>query len=480
MATLSAGQSINAAVASFGSVSIASNGGFGSFTFTPTGGSATTTTFGPGAYRTVVSAPIEGGTLFIQCVTGSISHTAQPGLLGRSSDIGHAGMPVVNNAATTFKANTLFQETLDLPCGIDSVQIGVASEATDVSTYTNVKVYTQTTDATGGGADLMNPYLAGAAQTMQSCTFGGAASPTFTAGTVNDPTYVWSDWTPVVNTGTGPSALIVRQWYPVGVANGAGYGAVNLYGGRSTTVNSMGGKSAYFSVVGADLGANNNVTTFGVSAAAIPVMVRFATQQNVTSILNVGDSTRAGWKANGSVAAAERYARAKSLAGVPTAVVNLAVAGQTTTQFLARLSRLAATGYKCDVLIYQVCSPNDDGGTFTAATSAKQIANAHSAIRLGAQMGAKVILDGPFPMSAGTPSAGAILCMNAAKAFCLSMSSIRPDVSCCLYEELHDSATYGKWVAAYNASGDGLHENELAVTAVILPKLTAALNAVIR
>lgn len=61
----------------------------------------------------------------------------------------------------------------------------------------------------------------------------------------------------------------------------------------------------------------------------------------------------------------------------------------------------------------------------------------------------------------------------------LSMAALNPNIQCAFYDELHDPAVVGKWKAIYNASGDGLHENELAVTAVIEPIQGKALNAML-
>ena len=393
----------------------------------------------------------------------------------RTSDISHSGAGAFNIFSGGTKSNTLWCETLMIPTGIDAVQICPLNNVADVSTYTGILAYVQTSDLSGAGSDLKNPYFSGAVQSMQQVTWAGGNSPTFPSGAAAQlPNGPWSDWIPVVNTGNnGPSYLLLRVWYPNTVAAGGGYMMVNQQGGRVAKLQAL-GSNGFYGTAASNVGASNSAS-LSSAGAAMPILVRFATRKKLVSVGQYGDSTRQGYYGDGIVAAAERYAIARSLAGKPTAISNRGITGQTTTQYLARLQSDIAAGEKFDVLIWQVASPNDG---FSAAVSATQINNAHAAIRIAEQIGAKIVLDGPFPMTATTPTANQSLVVNNAKAFCQAMDKIRPGITSIFYDELHMQNAYGRWISSYNQSGDGLHENELAITSVILPNMTAGLDAI--
>ena len=394
----------------------------------------------------------------------------------RTSSIAHSDIATLTTTTGGAVAGTLYAQTIMLPCGVDAVQVAPLTNNTAAAGYPGVLGYVQTSDASGSGSDLKNPYLAGAVQAMQQLTWGGANSPTFpTPANANIAVGPWSDWIPVNNTGSNsPSYLITRFWYPAGLAAGGGYNAVNSQGGRSAEMTALGAGSFYGYAL-SNVGASNSASLTSGNAA-LPVLVRFAAQKRVISIAQYGDSTRQGWYGNGVVAAVERYGISKSLAGTPVAVTNRGWSGQTSSQYLARLIADVAAGDRFDVLIWQVASPNDG---FSAAISQQQIANAHAAIRIAESIGAHIILDGPYPVTASAPTGNHTLVVKNAKAFCLAMSGVRPGISAITYDALHQAGAYGQWVSAYNNGGDGLHQNELATTSVILPNVTAALNSIL-
>lgn len=372
------------------------------------------------------------------------------------------------------KGNAMWASTVWMPCGVDAVRIGLMNNATDVSTYNGILCYAQTTD----GSDLMNPRQGATQLAMQLVTFGGANNPTFVnAPAAAAPNIVWSDWIPVVNTGVNaPSWLIIRTWYPSGVAAGGGFYAANAFGSRVSVLASLGAPAAYYTAA-TNVGPGTN-SAMTASNAVLPVVVQMATRKAVPCVWMYGDSTRQGYYSDGVVSAAERYGIASTLAGRPVSADSRAISGQTTAEYLRRLRAAVAAGERCDVLVYQVASPND--GFVLGTTSAAQIARAQEAISLARQMGAHIILDGPFPMTATAPTAAQSEVVTNARAFCNDMAAAAlPYVSSCLYEGLHDGSNYGKWDATYNQGGDGLHGNTAGMTTVILPALTAALDSVL-
>jgi lysophospholipase L1-like esterase len=394
------------------------------------------------------------------------------GLVGmaiQSSAVSNSWLGTDTQFSGGSRASTCWQITVPLPCGVDSVQICPTADVADVSSYTGVKYSVQATD----GTDTMNPHPG---KTMVAVTFAGAASPTFPSGASGYlPAGQWSDWIPVQNTGAAPCALIVRGWYPAGVAAGGGYASGAAVNGV-TWAQKMAALGAFGQLyyAGSDKTADNGAA-MTILTASMPVMVRIATRKRVPSIWLFGDSTRQGWYADGRVSAVDRWAISESAAGRPTAGSTLGITGQTTTQYLARLKALVAAGDRCDVLVWQVASPNN--GLTDSALLAAQIGHAHEAIGIAAKMDARVILDGPFPMATGTPSAAILGIVSGARQFCNDMNGVRSGITSCLYEGLHDPANYGAWVTAYNYSNDGLHPNELATTSVILPQLSAALKS---
>lgn len=413
------------------------------------------------------------GGIELSGIIGSLPISAQSGIgrLGTSS-VSHCGTGVPTGTTGANPAATMWQETLMLPCGVDAVQICPLINAVDASLATGLLGYVQTSDLSGTGADLKNPYLGGVAQTMQQVTWGGANSPVFSnAASVNNLSGVWSDWIPVVNTGAAPSYLILRRYYPAGFTANLGFYNVNAQAGRVSALQAL-GSNALYGYNGSNVGASNSAA-IAVTGSAMPCLVRFASRKRVLSIGVYGDSTRQGWYSNGVVAASERYAASRSLAGKPTASNNRAITNQTGALYLSRLKADIANGDTFDVLVWQVASPNDG---YSADISRQQISRAHEAIRIAESIGASIVLDGPYPMTASNPSASVSTVVNNAKAFCEDMHRVRPGIISALYDSLHDPVYYGKWIPGYNNAGDGLHQNEVATTDVILPSLSAAID----
>lgn len=402
-------------------------------------------------------------------VPGSFGFSASGGL----SDQSHGSLATPSSGGAS-KANTLWQETMWIPCGVEAVSIRLPQNVVDTSTYTNILAYVQTSDASGSGSNFANPYMAGVAQTMQSVTWaGGSASPTFTnAPDTNTPVGPWSDWIPVNNTGLNTiSYLIIRQWWPAGVAAGGGYMTTNVLGGRYVKLAAL-GAGGLTGTAASNVGASNSAT-IAPSGAGLLAQVRFATQKRVRVVTAYGDSTTQGFYASGTVSTYERYALSSSLAGTPVAFTNRGASGQTSAQYYNRLVQDVAAGEKFDVIIYRIASVND---TASAAMSQSQISQAHGVLRIAKAMGALVIFEGPMPFTAGTPSANQLLCATNAKNWALNVVSNRPAIGYISYDDLHDATSYGKWNPTYNYTGDGLHPNELGITTVCLPAVTTALT----
>lgn len=431
---------------------------------------------GPIAKHMTDLEPLRGATLpQMTALAAAVKNGAKLDIRGPySAGVQRSDTGSYTSMAGASKGNALWASTIWLPCGVDAVRIGLVNNATDVSTYSGVLCYAQTTD----GSDLMNPRQGATQLAMQLATWNGANNPTFVnAPSAANPNIVWSDWVPVVNTGTNsPSWLIVRTWYPNGVAAGGGFYAANAYGSRTAVLATLGAPAAYYTAA-TNVGPGTN-SAMTASNAVLPVVVQLASRKQVPCVWIYGDSTRQGYYSDGVVSAAERYAIASTLAGRPVAADSRAISGQTTAEYIKRLRSAVAAGERCDVLIYQVASPND--GFVAGSTSPAQIARAQEAILLARQMGAHIILDGPFPMTATTPTAAQSEVVTEAQSFCNDMAAANlPYVSACMYETLHDGTYYGKWNSAYNFSGDGLHQNTTAMTSVIVPAISSAIDAVL-
>ncbi len=399
-----------------------------------------------------------------------------------TSGVSHGALSTYNTFAGAFKGNTNWVSVEDLPCGVDFVQVGITCDVADPSTYTNVRLYAQTTDLSGGLTDAIrqNPYLGGVAQSMLPVTFGGANSPTFPAGAAQLPTEIWSDPLAVNNTGLNAlSWLILKQYYPSGVASGGGFVNVNLYGGRSLNVGLAGSYSFYGAYVGPNVSGDAS-TNIAVSTAALPTKIRFGTRLRLPALWHLADSTGQGYKSFGCIPYSERYARSRSLAGRPVAYTGMSVQGQTAEQFYARFEAAVNAGGRCDHVVWRVGTANDGiASGYSAATAMRAIMFAHRAILLADRIGATITFEGPLPVTTGAPTAGMTAWLNTIRAFCVEMDGSRPGISSVLYDRLHDSAAYGRWVAAYNEGGDGLHESELGTTEVLVPDFTSHMDRVI-
>lgn len=378
------------------------------------------------------------------------------------------GVPLYTARSGATKASTMWQQTLMLPDGADAVRIALLSDMADVSTYTGIKAAVQTTNA----ANLTAPVSGN----LVACTFGGASSPTFSAGNVEDPVAIWSDWMPVVNRGPGVNYLIVRHWYPSAVAAGGGYFDASMSGGRYSALASLGVTgAAKVSSTSTDQ-TTNLAQSLSDTPFTLPLFVQAAYRRKMPVVWQFGDSTRQGFWGNGAVSALERWGISRNLAGRPVSAVNMGYTSQTTAQIIARLRRLVASGQRCDVLVWQIASPNDIPAS---VTSAQQIAFAAEALALAQQMGAAFVADGPYPITASAPNGTQSAMVAAARDWGQAVVSPGPlPVVYADYSALHQGGAFGQWVASYNYSGDGLHQNELATTAVILPALSAALAAV--
>lgn len=394
-----------------------------------------------------------------------IQASVSGGILPRSSGCIGSDIGILSQTSGAWKGNTMWQQTMMLPTGVDAVSVAVYSDVADVSTYTGIKVSVQTTTS----ANLSNP-VDGAAFTP--VTFGGAANPTFVAGSVADPVPIWSDTVPVVNRGIGINYLIVRVYYPAGVANGGGMFDANNdgTGSRAAKLSALGAGSLYGYTPPDN--TTNTTAPIVITRYALPISVKSNFRKRVPVVWQFGDSTRQGWYGAGSVAAVERWGISKTLAGNPVSVSNNGYSGQTSAQYLARLKRMVAAGQRCDVLVYQIASPNDG---FSSAISSAQIAQAHEAIQIAASMKAAIILDGPFPMTQNTPSAAQISVVTNADSFGKAM--IGRDVYYADYASLHQPAAFGQWVSSYNYNNDGLHPNEAGVAGPILAAQSVALSA---
>jgi len=406
------------------------------------------------------------------------------GQVGRTSGVTYSGLATDNVYSGVFKGNTNWAQTETIPCGIDSVQIAFLSNVADASTWTGIRAYLQTTDLSGGGADGQNPYLKGVLQTMNAATWNGGDSPTFTNATAQLPIPTeYSDPIPVNNTGPGISYLIARSYWPSGVATGGSYVDVNgtggLFGTRVASLASIGAFASYRTNVGANTSANNNVN-FTVSTAALPYRFKLNSRVPVIAYWYFGDSVGQGYKVFGLVSAVERFALKQSIAGIPTAVSNRSMQGQTTTQFLARLRQAVAAGERCDRLVWQCASPNDGiANGYNQTTLNQMVANTHEAIQLAEKMGAHIHLLGPHPVTAVAPTAGQTLVVGGMRDFVAAMEkSGRNNISVSYFDELHLKGAYGQWVAVYNEGNDYLHPSERAAQEVIIPNLTTALRKI--
>ncbi len=387
-----------------------------------------------------------------------------------TSDISISGLGTLTSFSGSTKGGITWQQTMWLPTGIDSVRIALLSDIADVSTYTGVKASVQCTD----GNNLDNPSIGGVLQTFTQVTFGGAPNPIFVAGSTVLPVPIWSDWMPVTNAGSNPCYLIVRVWYPGTVAAGGGFARNDQQGGRQVELQAL-GANGVLRFLGADA-TNNNAAAVASTALTMPVITHIASQINIPSIVQYGDSTRQGYYVNGLVEGVERYGILRTIAGKPTAVSNRGVNGQTCAQYYARFAQDVANGETWNVIIWQVASVND--GASTAITQ-QDLVYAHAVIRAAKAMGAHIILDGPYPFSAATPSANQNAAYLAVRTFCLQMAAQESYIHAIVYDGLSQNAPTAQWVAALNNAGDGAHPNELAMNSVIYPAKSAAINAVL-
>ena len=401
----------------------------------------------------------------------------------RTSDISISGIGTYVTFNGASKAGTTWSETKWLPCGVDSVRIALFNDAlaADFATYNangGVKVTVQATES----ASLINPTLSAVLQAMIPVTFGGATSPVYSANPAADqtaatfaPVMIWSDWIPVNNTGVNsPSYLIVRVYYPTGVTGNCGYFASVQLGGRVAKIQALGANA--FIGAGATDHTTDTAWSGSPGTSALPTVAQFATRRKVTSIVQYGDSTRQGYYSDGIVESVERYGIAKTLAGTPISVTNRSITSATSPQYFAHFMADVAKGETWDVIVWQHCTVND---VASAANSQIQINQTHEVLRQAKKMGAKVLIDGPYPFVAGTPTGAQTTAYLNARTFCLAMDAPVGYIKSVTYDGLCITVPSAQWLASYNYTGDGLHPNELAMNNYILPQKTAALDALL-
>jgi lysophospholipase L1-like esterase len=209
-----------------------------------------------------------------------------------------------------------------------------------------------------------NPKVGGADPPWVNVTWnGGSTSVALPAGTAANPSLTFSDWVPIksvawAGAGNPRCLLYVRNYI---AATGAGY--INA---GNTYVNNVGGRIFFGSPMAGDKIASPLSYVNALPGYVLPVIAETRGYNKVVRVAGVGDSIYEGssgltlgrasaWGPTGAAAA--------SLIKPSFSYDNFGIAGQTTTQSLARVPGIIASALKPDVMVYQYYSPNDGIGS---------------------------------------------------------------------------------------------------------------------
>lgn len=203
-------------------------------------------------------------------------------------------------------------------------------------------------------------------------------------------------------------------------------------------------------------------TNFGMLFAEI----EFRHSVPAMTVMGLGDSiTQADQSTYNLLAPVHVACATVSTTSKPISPVNNGFSSQTTTNFVARLQDIIASGRKPDVLVYSVWSPNDVVSQLTSEVDTMRL-NRAKVIELCADNDIFLIL------STGTPRNGYTTFDAQRKAFNAETVAM-PGVSVVDYDAVvSDGATNAQWKSGY--SGDGLHGNDTSY-----PLMGAALATVL-
>jgi hypothetical protein len=251
---------------------------------------------------------------------------------------------------------------------------------------------------------------------------GGSASPVIAAALgANRPSYNVFDWNyfaSVARNDAGGSAplLCARAYYPTGPATGYGNTSVpvatgNIWNaGNAGNSYNQGRPVSYLSAVGdfasgnyAAFSAGSPTTNFGMLIGE----AEFMHTCDVMTVVAMGDSISQGDLSTYNLLSPVHLACAAiSTLSRPVVACNQGFSSQTTTNFVARLQDMIASGRKPSVCVYSAWSPNDvANGTDAVVAAAILVMRKNLVIALNAMRNAgivPVIATGGVHSSAGT------------------------------------------------------------------------------
>lgn len=398
-----------------------------------------------------VTTNVVSGPAIIAAAAGNAKRAR--GATGPSGSIGTVAAVTANNS---------FKVVQTVPAAYTRVRAILLNNSTSAAA-TNSKAAFSPSESL---ANNSTPTIAGVASHASTLPFlfGGSASVTLpVAPSTNNPSRTYSDWMDVASlartdeVGSMPLAYATRF---LGDTTGIGYNSIGATFGPA--IESISGSKHRVRNYNQGSGGSDTVanpalfaTTAAQSGIFVPIELEFDYAIPVRSVLQAGDSTKAGqgntakvgpiWYAAAQLASEGTFIGAQSIAqeGLSAVITN------------QRVQAIMAST-TLDTLYFQPYSVNDGFNYATSATAAK--ARADAMITACAASGTNLIIETPLPIVAagGTAVTGAELtALNDMTAYFLS--KVSAVVKCLNMSGLQDPAKPGVWDAAYGF--DNYHPN---------------------
>lgn len=399
-------------------------------------------------------------------------------------------------------ANSTWQVKLTAEADFDAIQIGYLNHQGN-AVVVSASVAATETAATDTTSNMSDPVVGGVAYTAldstadahgwRSVTWAGASSVAAPAAAIpsgqipNNPAAIatpsisLSDWIPIrsvprADGGTLP--LVMLRFYIDGAANAFSFVADSARLPLLRTATSANrGRILQVSNVG-----NNGVTTPAIKPSSLgttmmPFFIRLRCRRRGVTVIGIGDSNF-----QNDVLVADKFStwlfRAcadLSSPDLPIAFVNAGCSSQNSTTYWQHGKQMMAA-VRPDVAVYEVWTPNDNPYADAAATRFKvmnMLAKAQDFVDYCLQNSIVPILSTGIPYVAMTAATDPerIWLINEVKKLAQSGLVGLIDTN----SGIGDGAIPERILAAYDY-GDGIHQNETAIEAVLAPQAKAAIR----
>jgi len=515
MTSLAIGASVALTLGNNGFLEVATNGGLGSVTITPTGGASASESFGPSPFRKKYAGPYpEGASVLL-----SNSSAASMDYETDSTNL-PASVQALVSAAGKFRRGSIRRfdalygwygaavggVSINKPSGLSSatwtqtvkmeveapfhaVRLMWRNIATNaMNNNTSVVGVTETNDnstsglmasPTIGGTTYQVVAGAGSINGWRASTYAGGSSVNLAAATTAQQ-YAISDETPLTSIARadgGSRPLLLYRNFHNGATDGSWAFIGSLNASLRTASAPMRNRTIAISQASSDaittLTAGFALTTTGMECYPI---VRHTVP--ALSVWGVGDSItqNSGLVADAVSSWGYRACLDASTPSNPVVYANFGASSQTAAVYLSNARAALAAGAPApSVMVVNPCSVNDISSTPNARIVESMRYYAQETLRLARDYDIPVVVWWPLLPYNALNSAGDAFrtALNAE----MQAIAAQCGVYWISFGGLGDGANPERWVPAMNYSSDGIHPNETAIDTLMAPALAGLLRS---